>query len=73
MKAKLICIGFSGSAEQAHPFVGILAFVDPLFTCAGLVAESHELCGGTGHVGNDGAGLRIQFAWMRFDLGDHPS
>ena len=73
MKLKAHRIGFKGSAGQACPFNGVLAFLDPLFTDAALVLESHDLLGGMGHVGNNEADPGIQFAWMLFDLGDHPS
>ena len=57
-------------AGQPRPSDRALAFLDPLFASAALVVEGDDVHGWPGHVGDDEAYARVEFARMPFDLGD---
>jgi len=59
-------------ARQTRPLYRMLAFLDPLFCRSPLVVEADDAFGRTSEVRNDEANPGKQFAFVPFNLGDHP-
>ena len=59
-------------ARQARPLHRVLALLDPLLSRSPLIVESDNAFGRTSEVRNDEANPGKQFAFVPFNLGDHP-